>query len=75
MKIKELFISAIFSFIVFVIIISPGIFNYIPFLIHEKYLKDQLKEHIFITIFYLCFFILLWIIIYKLLTIKNPDDY
>ena len=69
MKAKFIYIiPTLISFVVFLVIIKPGFFNIIPFMIHQNYFRGTIKEKTFIYIFDFIFCVILWymlFIIYK----------
>ncbi len=58
-------IPTVLSLIIFFIIIKPGIFNMIPFLIHQSLFRGIIKEITFVYIFDFVFCVVLWYIIFK----------
>jgi len=61
--ILSLLVSGLFLFNV---LYSSSAFNYIPYLIHETISPGGKEESTFITIFNICFSILLFLIFYKI---------
>jgi hypothetical protein len=49
----------------FLFIIKPGIFNMIPFMIHQSFFRGVIKEINFVYLFDLLFCITLWYILYR----------
>jgi hypothetical protein len=64
---RKYIIPTIISTIVFLIIIRPGVFNLLPYTIHEILFRNIIDESLFIYIFDSIFSIMIWIIIYKIL--------
>ncbi|SHL72086.1 hypothetical protein SAMN05443634_11610 [Chishuiella changwenlii] len=64
---RKYIIPTIISTIVFLIIIRPGVFNLLPYTIHEFLFRNIIDESLFIYTFDSIFSIIIWIIIYKIL--------
>lgn len=64
---RKYIIPTIISTIVFLIIIRPGVFNLLPYTIHEILFRNTIDESLFIYIFDSVFSMMIWIIIYKIL--------
>lgn len=71
---KKYIIPSIISFLLFMIIVRPGGFNFIPYLIHKNYLRDVIKESNFIYLFDLIFCMVVWISFFLLFKMREKKD-
>ena len=47
------------------ILIDEGLFNMLPFLIHQNYLDNVIDEGLFIRMFQILFFVVLMLVVYR----------
>lgn len=63
---KKYIIPTVISLSLYLIIVRPGWFNFIPYLIHKNYCRDIIKESNFIYLFNMVFCLIVWILFFLL---------